>query len=97
MILIRRLVWPTIRTALPMMRCQIPSYSFALMSLFEQPKKAAELDPYFRKPTRQKGHHKSKRTSGRISQKLSPKRKFGLTKLKSHHGMLKRVKLVWMC
>ncbi len=70
------------------------AYNFAFMSLFENNKKPAELDPAFKKPKKLKGHIKHKKNSGVVSTKLNPKIKQHKQILKNHKGLLKRIKIV---
>ena len=72
----------------------VPKYSFAMMSLFEQPKKPEELSSVFKKPERIKGHLKDKNRKGYISPKLNTKTRVTPLLAKNHKGMLKRVKIV---
>lgn len=95
MIIIKRLIWPLAKGITPTSNLLAPlQYSFAMMNLFEQPKKPHELDPAFKKKERLKGHLRSKNRKGYVSPKLNPKVKETPMRLKNHKGMLKRVKIV---
>ena len=96
MIIIKRLICPLIKSIVPAGRTLLtpPQYSFAMMNLFEQPKKPSELDPAFKKEKRLKGHLRAKGRKGYISPKLNKKVKETPMRLKNHKGMLKRVKIV---
>ena len=96
MIIIKRLICPLIKSVAPLSKtfAMPPQYSFAMMNLFEQPKKPSELDPAFKKAKRLKGHLRAKGRKGYISPKLNKKVKETPMRLKNHKGMLKRVKIV---
>lgn len=97
MIVIKRLISPVVGRAITQLTTPLtmPRYSFALMALFEQPKKPAELSPVFQKPKRIKGHLRSKHRKGYVSPKLNTHTKVReKMRLKNHKGMLKRVKIV---
>jgi hypothetical protein len=69
-------------------------FGFAFMSLFENNKKPAELDPAFKRKTKLKGHIKFKKNSGVVSPKLNTKVREQKSKLANHKGLLKRIKIV---
>ena len=57
MLLARKIVAPTFVKLLSI-GLKIPTYSFAYLSIFENPKTPAQLHPSFKKPTRIKGQMK---------------------------------------
>lgn len=70
-----------------------PNYSFAFMQLFQKNKTPAELDPIFRRPTKLKGHVKSKARK-QYSKKLNTRAREPKQKLRNHKGLLSRIKIV---
>jgi hypothetical protein len=99
MLIIKRAIAPVLRllAARPLLKGITPQSSFAIMKLFESPKKPEELSPVFKKPERLKGHLRAKDRKGYISPKLNPKVREKKKRLKNHKGMLKRIKIVDGC
>ena len=76
---------------------QINKFSFAFISLFENNKTPAELNPVFKRKTKIKGHVKFKNNHHVVSSKLNPNRRQQKKKLANHKGLLKRIKIVILC